>query len=273
MNRKEIEDIFNITNDAITIHDKDYNIIHANMAAEEMLGLKKNSLLSQKCYKSYHGTDCPPTNCPSCLAIKNAKPSVSEMFESHLNRYVEIRAFPSFDGKHKLTGLVHIMRDISRRKKLEEELKDTIINLKTKTEELQESIAAFKFLLKQREYDVKELQDTVLYNAKNLILPALKRLKNKAKPEDTLAFGALEANLGNILSPFSHSLSNKYLNLSPKEIEVANLVRGGFQDKDISRKLGITVDTVKAHRRNVREKLKISNRKVNLMAYLNSLSK
>ena len=95
-NNSEIQDIFNITNDAITIHDRDFNIIHANTAAEKILGLKQNTLLSQKCYKSYHGTDCPPENCPSCLAIKTFSPTASEMFEPNLNRYIEIRAFPSF---------------------------------------------------------------------------------------------------------------------------------------------------------------------------------
>ncbi len=272
-NSSKIQDIFNITNDAITIHDRDFNIIHANTAAEKILGSNLNTLLNQKCYKSYHGTDCPPENCPSCLAIKTSTPTASEMFEPNLNRYIEIRAFPSFDKEHQLTGLVHIVRDISLRKKLEEELKETIKSLETKTEELQESVIAFKFLLKQREDDKKELRDAVLSNMKHLIIPALKRLRKKAKPEDIPAFETLEANLGKIISPFSHFLANKYLNLSQKEIEVASLVKEGFHDKDISKRMGVSLDTVKTHRRNIRKKLDISSRRVNLTIYLNSLKK
>jgi PAS domain S-box-containing protein len=47
--QREMGNIFNVISDAITIHDNDFNIIHANNAAEKMLGLNLKKVLSQKC--------------------------------------------------------------------------------------------------------------------------------------------------------------------------------------------------------------------------------
>ncbi len=44
------------------------------------------------------------------------------MFEPHLNKFIEIRAIPRFDSKSNLTGLIHVVRDITKRKHAEETL-------------------------------------------------------------------------------------------------------------------------------------------------------
>lgn len=93
---KEIENIFNVISDAITIHDKDFNIILANSAALDILGTKQDKILRQKCYQSYHGTDSPPEGCPSCLVLRTRKPSTSEIYEPNLKKHIEIRAFPRY---------------------------------------------------------------------------------------------------------------------------------------------------------------------------------
>jgi len=121
--KKEWEDTFDIINEAITIHDKDFNIIRANKAASKMLGLPFINILSQKCYESYHGADCPPKRCPSCQTLKTGIPVVTEMFEQKLNKYLGIKALPRFDRDNNLIGLVHIVRDITHQKHLEEELR------------------------------------------------------------------------------------------------------------------------------------------------------
>jgi len=116
------EDTFDSIEDMITIHDKDFNIIHCNKSAGRILGLP--NLLppnGAKCYRYYHGKDFPPEACPSCRCLQTEEPAVSEIFEPHLNMFVEIRAIPRFDGNGQLTGLIHIVRDITNRKKSEED--------------------------------------------------------------------------------------------------------------------------------------------------------
>jgi signal transduction histidine kinase len=119
--KEEWEETFNTINEGITIHDKDYNILRTNKAAEEMLGLPLLTITRQKCYESYHGTDCPPEGCPSCQVLKTGKPASAEIFEPKLNKYIEIKAFPRLDAGNHLIGLVHVVRDITDRKKAEKE--------------------------------------------------------------------------------------------------------------------------------------------------------
>jgi len=99
---KDWEETFDTINDAITVHDKDFNIIRANKAAESMLGKPMQKILAQKYFQLYHGTSCAPKNCPSCRCTQTGKPSLTEIFEPHLNKYLELKALPRFDKK---TGL------------------------------------------------------------------------------------------------------------------------------------------------------------------------
>lgn len=116
------EETFNNITDMITIHDNDFNIIYANKAAENMLHLPFIADIKSKCFKFYHGKESPPEGCPSCACLRTGEPDSFEVFEPHLNKFIEIRAMPQFDSNGKLIGLIHVVRDITDRKKMEEEI-------------------------------------------------------------------------------------------------------------------------------------------------------
>lgn len=121
--QREWENTFNTINDMITVHDKDFNIIRANKAAEKILGLPfLEKTPDSKCFKYYHGADEPPEGCASCQCLTTGIPATFEIFEPHLNMFIEIRAIPRFDSDNLLTGLIHVVRDITERKKNEEHL-------------------------------------------------------------------------------------------------------------------------------------------------------
>lgn len=128
--KQDWEDTFNTLTDMITVHDKEYNIIHANKAAEEILSLPFMEKISDsKCFKYYHGTDGPPSGCPSCQCLVTGEPSTFELFEPHLQKFIEIRAIPRFDSSRSLIGLIHVVRDISERKRAEERINRQIQKL------------------------------------------------------------------------------------------------------------------------------------------------
>ena len=121
--KQDWESTFNTITDMITIHDKDFNIVRANKAAEKILGLSTLENGPLKCFKYYHGTEAPPKRCPSCSALITKESIISEVYEPHLKMYIEIRAIPRFDKNKELIGLIHVVRDISERKKIEDEVK------------------------------------------------------------------------------------------------------------------------------------------------------
>jgi DNA-binding CsgD family transcriptional regulator len=65
-------------------------------------------------------------------------------------------------------------------------------------------------------------------------------------------------------------LAAKYYIFSPGELQVANLIRKGRTTKEMSRLLNISPRTVDSYRNNIREKLGLKNKKVNLKTYLSS---
>lgn len=128
--RQDWENTFDALPDAITVHDRNHNIIKANKAAREILNLP--FILegrSVKCYTFYHSANKPPDGCMSCKCFENEEMITYEIFEPHLNKFLEIIARPSYDSDGRLTGVVHIARDISYKKESERTIQEQIKRL------------------------------------------------------------------------------------------------------------------------------------------------
>ena len=123
------EETFNTITDMITVHDTDFNIIRSNKAAEKILGLTCLEGSKSKCYENYHGMGFPASGCPGCQCLLTGEPNTSEMFEPHLNRFIEISAIPRRDNRNKLIGLIHIVRDITGRKRVEQQIAEQMQRL------------------------------------------------------------------------------------------------------------------------------------------------
>lgn len=125
LGKKEWEETFDVISDAIMIIDKDFTVIRVNKAATHMLGLSFREIIGQKCHRLYHGADACIEGCASCLVLKTGKPSSIETFEPHLDKYLEIKAIPQVDENNEVIKLVHVIRDITMRKKMEAEVLKT----------------------------------------------------------------------------------------------------------------------------------------------------
>jgi PAS domain S-box-containing protein len=159
--------------------------------------------------------------------------------------------------------------EIDERKRAEKKLRKREIELKAQSHHLEEVITALKVLLKQREDDKKELGDNVLSNVRELVSPYLDRLKNsRLNTHQKTLINILDSNLSNMISPFISKLSSRYFNLTPMEVRVANLVKEGKTNKEISGILYISKNTVLFHRYNIRHKLGLKNKKINLRSHL-----
>lgn len=118
--KHEWEATFDAITDMITIHDGDFNIIRANKAAIDTLKLPLLENNQVKCYEYYHGTNSPPDDCLSCESLNTGKHLSFETYETHLGMHLEVRAMPRYDDNNQLVGIVHVVRDITERKRVEE---------------------------------------------------------------------------------------------------------------------------------------------------------
>jgi PAS domain S-box-containing protein len=166
-----------------------------------------------------------------------------------------------------------IIRDISDRKKAEQALKDRELELDIKNERLEEMNAALRVLLIKRDEDRAEFEEKVMLNIQELVLPYLEKVKNSRLDARQQSFlSILESNLEGIVSPFLRRISSKYLKLTPSEIQISNLVKQGKTSKEIASLMSLSDKTIETHRRNIRKKIGIKNKKENLRTHLLNLS-
>ena len=159
--------------------------------------------------------------------------------------------------------------DITERKEAEEALKERTIELELKKKSLEEINTAMKVLLKKREEDKIEIEDNVMTNVRELITPYFKKIKKTDLDDHQKTFlSIIESNMDEIISPFTRKLTLKYLKLTPTEIRIVNLIRQGNTTKNIAKILKVSHRTIDTHRKNIRGKIGLGNKKENLRTHL-----
>lgn len=152
-------------------------------------------------------------------------------------------------------------------------LKEKELELTLKSRNLEELNAALKVLLRQREQDREEIEKTMMTNMRDLVLPYFEKIRKGGVEKKLVSYlDLLEGNLENIISPFSRKLSSQFMQLTSKEIQVANLIKDGKGSKDIAALLNVSTKTVDMYRYRIRLKLGLGNRGINLRSYLSHLS-
>jgi len=163
--------------------------------------------------------------------------------------------------------------EITALKLTEEALRESEAQLTRQKAELEETNIALKVLLKQRENDKADLEQKVITNVKEMVLPYVAKLKRvNLKPKDKTVVEIIDAHLQDIISPMIQKLSNANIILTPQEIQVAALVKDGKASKEIADILNVSETTVHFHRKNLRKKFGLSKRQTNLRSYLLSIA-
>jgi DNA-binding CsgD family transcriptional regulator len=192
----------------------------------------------------------------------------------------------SEDGPHwyymraiRMTGagpirVVASHEEITTLKLTEEALRKSQEALIEQKQSLEEANIAMKVLLKQREEDKLDLEKKVLGNVKDLVLPYVEKLKNsRIRAKDRTLVDIIDTHLQDIISPLLQRFANAKILLTPQEMQVASLVKDGKTSKEIADVLNVSETTVNFHRKNLRVKFGLRNKRTNLRSYLMSISR
>lgn len=162
-----------------------------------------------------------------------------------------------FNEKGELFEVQSVARDVTELKRIQKHLEEKNITLSE--------------VLSRIEAEKRKIKDQFLENIRTLALPLVEKLEIEFFNQDRQYLKLLRRTLEELASSFGRNLKRKELDLTPREIEVCNMVKNGFTSKEIAVFLHITPKTVEKHRENIRRKLGIRSDKSNLSIYLRNL--
>ncbi len=169
--------------------------------------------------------------------------------------------------------IISVGNDITERKRIEDTLRNRELQLHENTQHLEAVNSALKALLDQREVEKRSIEETMLLNLKKLVFPYLDNLEScNLNKKGKTYLNIIRSNLEDLISPISKSLFAKYLDFTPAEIHVADYIRQGKTSKQISNEMNVSTSSVSFHRYNIRRKLGLLNRQINLTTYFKSLN-
>jgi PAS domain S-box-containing protein len=178
------------------------------------------------------------------------------------------------DDHNNIIGLLCSGLDITERKRSMEALEEKEKALEIQTKNLEEVNTALKILLDHRETEKQEIRKDILSNLKNMVLPYLEKMgKSVLDPESRTYLGIIRSNLEELISPLLKTLQAGDSPLTPTELRIADFIRHGKTSKEISEFLGVSINAISVHRYNIRRRLGILNKKINLRSYLQNLSR
>jgi len=119
--KKEWEKTFNTISDWVVLMDVKGRILRTNDIGGEFVGVPVAEMAGQTCCKLVHGSDAPLPNCPMLKMLRTSQRETMELQLPDSNRWLRTTVDPVIDEKGTVVGAVHIVSDITERKKAEQE--------------------------------------------------------------------------------------------------------------------------------------------------------
>jgi PAS domain S-box-containing protein len=263
--------------DAVLIRNEDGNIVDANVEATKLFGYSKKELIGMHLSTNYPPEEVKRAQKAFASMTKHGKAFLDNTYALRKDGQkisVDVGGSCFSVGNEVLYKI--IFHNMTEHRKMQEELKKAKTQLEAtvveRTMELMEANTTLKVLLSHQNQEKAENEEKLFTNLRNQILPYIQELKKELSTDKGKAYLQLiEKNLQSVMSEFVTHLKSTTSKLTPKEIQVASLIKEGMSTKEIAQFLNVSRKTVDILRYNIRKKLGLNNRKESLMSHLLSL--
>lgn len=257
----KLQAILNQTYQLMGLLSTDGILLTANQTALDFAGVSLDSSVGKYFWETKWWSHSEGEREKLKGAIKKAasgefiRYETTNLDRSGARRNLDFSLKPILDKKGKVIYLNPEARDITARKKAEEELE-------RKNQALSELIA-------QIEMEKNKLKDNLAANVSELILPNLNKMRMSGASRKYV--NVVKNQMEQLVSSYGRTITQKSARLSPRELEICNLVQSGLSSKEIANLMHTSLQTIHKHRNNIRKKLGLSNQKINISAYLQRL--
>lgn len=163
---------------------------------------------------------------------------------------------------------VMLFNYLSRRISRESERLMTRTELEIEKRALSDTNIAMAEVLRRVKDEQAGIGASIQANVSRVIVPLLNNLLLNLKEDQKKNVELINNSLMAITSPYISALSERFMSLTPQEVLICHMIKSGLSSKDIADIRGLSVATVNTHRENIRKKLELSNKKVNLKSFL-----
>jgi PAS domain S-box-containing protein len=254
--------LFSSAGEGILLVDTSLNIVQANEKASKMLGMGSGQIKGSSCVQIIH-----PDSIDSFLQAASIKDG--ENWHGEVNCICAGEdAFPASITVNKffLGGDVFlhiIVCNITEQKAMESHLREE----KTKAEEMNVTL---KNVMKAIDRNKDEFELSISQKITTSIIPSLQKLAAEKNPEIRDMYMKILRDQLAGLTKSSNSIRNEdIIRLTKSEVQICQMIQSGTTSKDIADAMSISLETVQTHRKNIRKKLGLSRKGVNLYSYLN----
>jgi DNA-binding CsgD family transcriptional regulator/PAS domain-containing protein len=167
--------------------------------------------------------------------------------------------------------LTNVTVHATQREMLEKVVSDRTEALRQEKEHLEEMNITLRNVLQSIDKERGELFNEVSAKVNNLVIPALERIESEDNSSIRKGYITVAKDQLARLAPGSEDYDPLLLKLTHMETKVAQFIQSGHTSKDIANSLNISIETVQTHRKNIRRKLGLHGKSVNLYAHLKTL--
>ena len=157
---------------------------------------------------------------------------------------------------------------VEEQSKTAADLREASEKLRAESQELTLKNIALNQVLIHLEKEKQNYKEQISESVESLLMPIVKKLKKRGGNLSPRDISLLENSLDSIVGKEIDVFRKNLVKLSPRELDICELIREGKSSKEISSVLNLSTLTIHKHRESIRSKLQLKNKSTNLSAYL-----